>query len=140
MRWWQSRPRDELSGYRWLKMGIAVPRPLLYERINRRVTEMFDVGFVEEVRKLLELYPRHCQAFKAIGYRQIAAHLEGRITLEQAIEETRQESRRYAKRQVTWFHSDPSIVWLDGSGDADGLLKEAARLTEGFLAIQRGAL
>ncbi len=133
MHWWQSRPRDVLCGYRWLKLGIEVPRPLLYDRINRRVEEMFEMGFIDEVRSLLENYPRECQAFKAIGYREIAAYLEGRLSLQQAKEQTQQQSRRYAKRQMTWFRSDPGIVWLDGTLDSDALGADAARLTTGFL-------
>ncbi|HYK92083.1 MAG TPA: tRNA (adenosine(37)-N6)-dimethylallyltransferase MiaA [Acidobacteriota bacterium] len=136
MSWWQCRPRDALRGYRWLKLGITVPRPLLYERINRRVEEMFDRGFVEEVKGLLERYPRNCQAFKAIGYREIASYLEGRLTLQQAREETQQESRRYAKRQMTWFRSDPNVVWLDGEAGTAALEVEAARLADEFLACR----
>jgi tRNA dimethylallyltransferase len=134
MSWWVSRPRDTLHGYCWCKLGVALPRALLYERIDRRVEEMFAQGFVEEVRALLERYPRNCQAFKAIGYREIAAHLEGKLTLQEAIEETQQESRRYAKRQMTWFRSDPSVVWLDGTLDAETLEAEAVRLVAEFLA------
>jgi tRNA dimethylallyltransferase len=133
MHWWQTRPRDELQGYRWLKLGIAVPRPLLYERINRRVIEMINQGFVEEVRKLVEQFPKDCQALQAIGYRQIAAYLDGKVPLQQAVEEIQQESRRYAKRQMTWFRADPSIIWLDGNLDEASLTQEAVRLTGGFL-------
>lgn len=135
MSWWLSRPRDALYGFRWLKLGIALPRPLLYERINRRVEEMFEKGFVEEVGRLLARYPRDCQAFKAIGYREIAAHLEGTLSLQQAIEETQQESRRYAKRQMTWFRSDPSVVWLNGALDAETLEAEAECLVANFLPM-----
>jgi tRNA dimethylallyltransferase len=133
MSWWQSRPRNVLRGYTWLKLGIATPRPLLTERINRRVQEMFESGFVEEVQGLLKRFSRECQAFKAIGYREIAAHLEGRMSLQQALEETRQQSRRYAKRQMTWFRLDPEIVWLDGALDPDVIEGEAAKKVAVFL-------
>ncbi len=133
MHWWQSRPRDVLCGYRWLKLGIEVPRHLLYDRINRRVEEMFETGFIDEVRGLLERYPRECQAFKAIGYREVASYLEGKLSLQLAKEQTQQESRRYAKRQMTWFRSDPGIVWLDGTLDSDALAADAGRLTAEFL-------
>ena len=134
MSWWQGQPRDTLLGYRWLRLGIETPRPLLYDRINARVTDMFDKGFIEEVRGLLERFPRDCQAFKAIGYREAAAYLEGKLSLEQAIEQTQQESRRYAKRQMTWFRSDSSVFWLDGALDPETLEAEAARLVADFLA------
>ena len=135
MSWWLSRPRNRLQGYRWHKLGIATPRPLLYERINRRVEEMFEAGFVEEVRGLLARYPRNCQAFKAIGYREIAAYLDGKLSLQEAIQETQQESRRYAKRQMTWFRSDPSVIWLDGALEEEALEAEAGKLVSEFVNI-----
>jgi tRNA dimethylallyltransferase len=123
--WWQQQPKNALTGYCWLKLGIDIPRPLLYERINRRVEDMFQSGLLEEVHNLLQSFPRTSQAFKAIGYRQTAEYLEGAISMAQAIEETQMESRRYAKRQLTWFRSDPSIVWLDGRLPADELREKA---------------
>jgi tRNA dimethylallyltransferase len=133
MTWWQKQPRDRLQRYRCLKLGIRWPREILYSRINERVREMFDAGFVAEVEMLLERYPRSCQAFKAIGYRQIVSSLEGSSTPAQAIEETSRESRRYAKRQTTWFRSDPEITWLDGMG-WDQVAGRASGLIDGFLA------
>ena len=133
MSWWTRQPRDALRGYKWLKLGIALPRPLLYERINSRVEEMFEAGFVEEVRELRGRYPRNSQAFKAIGYREITAYLEGRLTLRQAVGETQQESRRYAKRQMTWFRSDADVHWLDGAIDQGTLVAKAAKRVAEFL-------
>ena len=133
MSWWQRQPRNALQGYRWLKLGISHPRALLYQRIDKRVEEMFAAGFVEEVRGLIEKYPRHCHAFKAIGYRQIADHLDARVTLAQVIESAQQESRRYAKRQLTWFRSDPGIVWLDGSVSEEQLQNQAGQMLDSFL-------
>lgn len=133
MSWWQAQPRDSLQGYRWLKLGIDLPREELYERINRRVEEMFRGGLLEEVQWLLGNYPRACQAFKAIGYRQAAGYIEGRLSLGEAIEETKMESRRYAKRQRTWFRSDTSIVWLDGRLEFQDLLEKASGLITEFL-------
>ena len=133
MSWWQEQPRDALKGYRWLKIGIDIPRDQLYLRIERRVDEMFEHGFLDEVKQLLEKFPRESNAFKAIGYRQVAEHLEGRLTFEQTLEETKRESRRYAKRQLTWFRSDRDIVWLDGQA-AEALQSKAAAMVSGFLA------
>jgi tRNA dimethylallyltransferase len=133
MEWWQNHPRDAFRGYRWLKIGIDTPREQLYERINDRVIEMFRCGLLEEARELLTKFPRQARAFKAIGYRQAIDHLDGNIALRQAIEETQIESRHYAKRQITWFHSDHDIIWLDGQLDAVELQKRAAVLTEVFL-------
>ena len=134
MSWWQDQPRDALRGYRSLRLGIRWPRETLYQRINGRVEQMFRDGFVEEVKSLIERYPRSCQALKAIGYRQIATYLDGQSKLEQAVEETQRESRRYAKRQLTWFRSDPQIVWLDASIGPERLTAQALQHIQDFLA------
>lgn len=133
MTWWQQQPRDAFTGCRWLKIGIDIPREQLYERINRRVEKMFEEGLVEEVRELLRRYSKQAHAFKAIGYRQVIDYFDGRITLRQAIEETQTESRHYAKRQLTWFRSDPEIVWMDGRQSAGDLLESASALIVPFL-------
>jgi len=133
---WQQKPREALPGYHWLKLGIAVPREELYQRINRRVEEMFEIGLVEEVSELLRSYRKDCQAFKAIGYRQISCYLEGAISKDQAIEEIQVESRHYAKRQMTWFRSQPAIIWLDGQNDDGQLQNEADQRIKEFLDRQ----
>ncbi len=134
--WWQQQPRDAFQGFRWLKLGIDLPREQLYRNIDRRVEVMFQTGFLEEVRWLLGKFSRSSQAFKAIGYRQAAEYLEGTISLEQALEETRKESRHYAKRQLTWFRSDRNIMWLDGQTGFEELRQKAAALVAEFLAAQ----
>jgi len=131
---WQERPRESLAGFRWLRLGIAWPRDELYRRIDRRVEEMFEAGFAGEVRSLLSRFPRDCHAFKAIGYRQSALHLEGLLTLEEARADTQRETRRYAKRQMTWFRSDPSIIWLECRADPSELLLLASEEVRRFLA------
>jgi tRNA dimethylallyltransferase len=133
--WWQGQQSTALLGFRWLKLGISWPREVLYQRINNRVEEMFRKGFVEEVRILLESYPRDCHAFKAIGYRQVADHLEGRSTLEEAMEKTRLESRRYAKRQLTWFRALKDISWLDASRGWNAIEDQAAGQLAEFLEL-----
>ncbi|MGA2263093.1 MAG: tRNA (adenosine(37)-N6)-dimethylallyltransferase MiaA [Acidobacteriota bacterium] len=134
MSWWQSRPKDRLLGYRWLKLGILWPRPLLYARIDQRVEEMFQLDLVAEVRALMAGFPRNCQAFKAIGYRQVAGYLDGKWNLDQAIADTQRESRRYAKRQLTWFRADPEVRWLDATLGHEALLELASNAVTGFLA------
>jgi tRNA dimethylallyltransferase len=138
MKWWQLQPRDAFAGYRWLKLGIALPREQLYDRINRRVDEMFQAGLVEEVRELLREYPREAHSFKAIGYRQAAACLDGALSLADAVEETKKESRHYAKRQLTWFRSEKGIVWLNGQSSTDEIQNEAAQLISAFLKGSHG--
>jgi tRNA dimethylallyltransferase len=134
MHWWQQQPRDAFQGYRWLKIGINIPREQLYQRINQRVEEMFENGLLEETREILRQFPKSSQAFKAIGYRQAAACIEGSLPLDQAIEETKKESRHYAKRQRTWFRSVSDIVWLDGQLDSAELQQEASHLVADFLS------
>jgi tRNA dimethylallyltransferase len=133
MNWWHCQPRSGLEGFRWLKLGIQWPRGELYCRIETRVEEMFQAGFVAEVRGLLERFPGERHAFKAIGYRQIAGFLAGKITLDQAQEQTKMESRRYAKRQMTWFCGDPEIAWLDASQGEEQLLARAVERIDAFL-------
>jgi tRNA dimethylallyltransferase len=133
MHWWQQQPRDTFHGYRWLKIAISLPREQLYQRINQRVEEMFRHGLLDETRTLLSRYPKTSQAFKAIGYRQAAACLEGCLQLDQAIDETKKESRHYAKRQMTWFRSAPDVIWLDGQLDFSDLQQRAADLITAFL-------
>lgn len=131
--WWQHQPRDALEGYRWLKIGIRIPRDQLYQRIDRRAEEMFRSGFLDEVRQLIKRFPAESHAFKAIGYRQAIEYFDGKLTLAQAIDETKKQSRRYAKRQMTWFRSDPDITWLEDGPGSMGLQAKAADLIGEFL-------
>jgi tRNA dimethylallyltransferase len=139
MSWWQRQPRNALRGYRWLKIGIHVPRERLYRKINQRTEKMFQAGLLEETRELLKKFPRESHAFKAIGYRQAAEYLNCRISLEQAVEEAKKQSRRYAKRQLTWFRSDPDILWLDGELCLDDLQEKAVDLVAQFLDEKDGS-
>ena len=133
MTWWRRQPRSALQGYCWLKIGIHIPRAELYERIDSRVEEMFQSGFLEEVQTLLASFPKSSPGFKAIGYRQIVDYLDGKYSMEQAIDNTRKESRRYAKRQMTWFRRDPGIHWIDGREETADLDTTAVALVEKFL-------
>ena len=131
MSWWQEQPRDRLTGYRRLKLGISWPRDLLYQRIDARVDAMFACGLVDEVERLLKTFHPDCQAFRAIGYRQVRDFVLGAGGMEEAVEETKRESRRYAKRQLTWFRADREIVWLEASSGGKSLLSDArARIRE----------
>jgi len=130
---WQEQPRVALPGFRWLKLGIAWPRERLYRRIDARVDQMYHDGLVDESRALLRTYPRDCHAFKAIGYRQCSVFLEGGCTLEQAIRDTQQQTRRYAKRQLTWFRSLPDLVWLEGEEEFPRLVSRASELIRKWL-------
>lgn len=96
--------------------GLSLPRDQMYARIDARVNEMMEQGLVDEVKGLLErgIQPRQeGGAMQAIGYKEIVSALRGEITMDRAVELIQQGSRRYAKRQWTWFRRDPRTVWLD---------------------------
>lgn len=104
--------------YRILVYGLSLPREKMYARINARVDEMIRLGLVDEVRHLLSsgIEPRkEGGAMQAIGYKEIVSALRGEISMEQAIELIKQGSRRYAKRQWTWFRHDERTKWFDWS-------------------------
>lgn len=94
-------------------LGIDTDRQLLYDRINLRVDKMLKSGLVEEVRRLCDMgIGRDTTAMQAIGYKEILEFFEGRATLEEAVEKIKMESRRYAKRQLTWFRRNERIHWV----------------------------
>lgn len=97
--------------YEHVIYGMDVDRELLYERINLRVDMMMEQGLVEEVRALYDADIRETQAIKAIGYKELYSHFDGFITLEEAIDQIKQNSRRYAKRQLTYFRNKMDIEW-----------------------------
>ena len=102
------------EGYDCLRLGIAVERELLYRRIDERVDRMIAKGLVEEVRGLLEAgYSPSLKAMGAIGYREICAHLSGEVSIEEATRLIKQNTRNYAKRQMTWFRKESEIIWVD---------------------------
>ena len=115
----QDRPYDTL------KLGLELPREELYRRIEARVDAMVAQGWLEEVRGLLPRYPPGIKPLQALGYRHLVAHLEGRLSLAEATEQTKKETRRYAKRQLTWFRADPEVRWFhpDQGQEALDLLK-----------------
>ena len=100
--------------YDYKIFGINIERPILYERINKRVDIMIKQGLVEEVKYLIKKYPEFPTAMQAIGYKEIVEYLNNEITIEEAIEKIKQETRRYAKRQITWFKRIENLKWLDG--------------------------
>ena len=101
------------------------PRHLLYEKINVRTEAHFAAGLVEEVKQLLAAHVKDdTNALGAHAYRRVCEYLRGERTLESAIEQSKQDVRNYAKRQLTWFRREPDVTWLDGFGD-DEKVREA---------------
>ena len=124
--------RKGLEGYALLKIGLLPPREALYERINARVRGMNASGWVDEVRRLMDQgVPREAKPFQFIGYAELREHLEGRLSLKAAVESIQRATRRYAKRQLTWFRKDPGVHWLPGFGDEPAIVTEALRLARG---------
>ena len=99
-----------------IKIGIDLPREELYDRINRRVDRMLADGLEAEARAL---YPyRALNALQTVGYREFFDYFEGRTSYEEAVELIKRNTRRYAKRQLTWFRRDPEIRWFGPTEDA----------------------
>jgi len=120
------RGRSSLGGFRPIKLGLDPPRELLYRRLDARAAAMFERGLVDEVRKLLAAgVPGSAKPFESLGYKQALQVLEGRLTPEQALECTQVETRRYAKRQLTWFRKEQNVHWHRGFGD-DARIREEA--------------
>ena len=114
----QARGRSGLEGYRVVKVGLCPERRELYQRINRRVEGMFARGLVEETRGVLARPDRsRIKALGALGYCQAAAVVQGQLSLPEAILQTQVATRRYAKRQMTWFRQEAGIIWFGGFGD-----------------------
>lgn len=94
-----------------ISIGLTAPREVIYDRINRRVDLMMEKGLLEEAEKLFP--KRHLNALNTVGYKELFEYMEGNISLEKAVEEIKKNTRRFAKRQLTWFRKDLSIQWFD---------------------------
>ena len=94
--------------------GITLEREKLYEKINHRVDIMLTNGLVEEVRKLISKYNKFPTAMQGLGYKEVVEYFKGDLSYEEMVEKIKQESRRYAKRQLTWFRKNKETIWLDG--------------------------
>ncbi len=124
--------RDPLTGFRLLRIGLNPPRQALYDRLNRRVKAIFAAGLVEETRGLFDRYGP-VKALDSLGYRQGLAVLAGTLSVEAAVEAAQQGHRNYAKRQLTWFRSEPEVHWIAGFGDDPEVLRAAMELVQKHL-------
>ena len=111
----KERERD----FRVIRMALHLDRDLLYDRINRRVDHMISLGLVEEVRDLAHL--RSFNAMKTVGYREIFRYLDGAYDLDEAIDHIRRNTRKYARKQITWFRKNNRYRWFDPS-DTDAMI------------------
>ncbi|MCO7185694.1 tRNA (adenosine(37)-N6)-dimethylallyltransferase MiaA [Tenacibaculum sp. XPcli2-G] len=104
-----------------IKIGLTADREIMYDRINRRVAIMIEKGLIEEAKKL---HPyKNLNALQTVGYRELFEYFEGNFAKEFAIEEIKKNSRRFAKRQGTWFRKDSNILWFDFQEDLQNIIK-----------------
>ncbi|KPH73322.1 MULTISPECIES: tRNA (adenosine(37)-N6)-dimethylallyltransferase MiaA [Bacillaceae] len=103
------------SPYHLIPIGLEMDRTELYERINHRVDKMLEEGLIREVKLLIDKGYENCQSMNAIGYKELVPYVRGEISLNEAVETLKRNSRRYAKRQYTWFKNKMNINWYDMS-------------------------
>jgi tRNA dimethylallyltransferase len=124
-----------LEDYKPVKIGLMPPRDALYARIARRTQAMVEAGWIEEVRRLTETgVAADAKPFDFIGYREWREVLAGTLTHEKAIELIGQNTRRYAKRQITWFRRETFVHWIEGFGDDPGVAAEALAVAQAGIA------
>jgi len=118
--------------FRVLKIGLHINREVLYDRINHRVDAMIDSGFLDEVKGLLDMgYSDDLKSMQSIGYRHLIDFIKGRCSWDKTMRTLKRDTRRYAKRQLTWFKADPEIIWRE-----PGQLREIQRLIKKFLQAE----
>ena len=121
-----SRQKD--VKYKFKVFGINLEREKLYEKINYRVDLMFENGLEKEVKNLISKYSKFPTAMQGLGYKEVVQYFYGLLTYDEMIEKIKQETRRYAKRQLTWFRRNKEIIWLDGQNslqdNVNNIIKE----------------
>ncbi|USK57537.1 tRNA (adenosine(37)-N6)-dimethylallyltransferase MiaA [Cytobacillus solani] len=137
---YQKNQQPELM-YQTAMIGLTMEREMLYERINKRVDLMINVGLLPEVEKLYVHGLKGCQSIQAIGYKEIYEYFQAHVTLEEAITQLKQNSRRYAKRQLTWFRNKMNVDWFDMTdavslGGFEKKLDEISTYIEGKLQLK----
>ena len=103
-------PNAQLRRFRIVKIALTLPREMLYERINARVDKMMQQGLLDEARRLLPY--RHLNALNTVGYKEMFAYIDNIWTLDEAVERMKGNTRRYARKQLTWFKKDPDVTWF----------------------------
>lgn len=136
----QEQQTNELL-YETALIGLTMEREQLYERINLRVDEMLKTGLLKEARGLYQSGLKGSQAVQAIGYKELFEYFDGNINFEEAVEQLKQNSRRYAKRQLTWFRNKMDVEWFDMTNvkqpdEFHKKFKEISKYVEGKLEIK----
>jgi tRNA dimethylallyltransferase len=133
--WEQEQPQE--SPYNLLIIGITRERSHLYEAINRRVDKMMEMGLIEEVHRLLKMgYSPTLNSMQGLGYKELIPYINGEISLAEAVEILKRDTRRFAKRQLTWFRRDKRVNWfvVESEREAD-IVEEISKLTAGKLNL-----
>lgn len=123
-----SKPKDKK--YNYIIIGLRTDREIIYDRINKRVDQMFEQGLLEEAKEILKLTDDNNTSHQAIGYKELAKYFEGKESLEEAKENIKKESRHYAKRQFTWFNKNERIIWLDSEVSVDENIEIIKRIMD----------
>ena len=110
----EKESRKKEVEYDYKVFALKWDREMLYERINKRVDIMLEQGLIEEVKSIYEKYNKFPTAMQGLGYKEVVEYLENKTTREEMIEKIKQETRRYAKRQMTWFRKNKQTIWLNG--------------------------
>ena len=117
----ESRKEPE---YDYKLFAIDMPRDILYDRINRRVDIMIENGLIKEVEDIYNKYKEFPTSMQGLGYKEVVEYLKKETTYDEMVEKIKQESRRYAKRQLTWFRKYQDITWLNGLDDVNENIKK----------------
>jgi tRNA dimethylallyltransferase len=123
--------KKKISPYNFTLIGLTMNRDQLYERINKRVDIMIESGLTAEVKKLVDQGYEHSTAMRAIGYKEMIPYIKGDISLEEAAANLKQNSRRYAKRQLTWFRNKLPVSWFDMTEEREEKLNNIEEFVAG---------
>ncbi len=133
---WQKN-YERITPFTFLQYGLKWDRERLYLNIEKRVDEMIKEGLIEETENILSRgFHKDCNALNTVGYKEIISYLQNEISLERAIELIKINTRRYAKRQLTWFNKDKRVKWIEISVEED-LSSAAAKIAEEYLDLNR---
>lgn len=123
--------KKEENPYDYYVFAINMDRGKLYERINKRVDIMIEKGLVDEVKSLISKYDKLPTAIQGLGYKEVVSYLNNEITYDEMIEKIKQESRHYAKRQLTWFKRNKETIWINGLDDMQNNLNIILEVIKG---------
>lgn len=124
-----SQTRKGKRLFKIIEIGLNPPREKLYQKIDQRVDWMIENGLINEVKSLLKKYPPNLPAFSGIGYQEIIQYLQGKITLEESIQQIKFHTHQYARRQITWFKKDQKIKWVKNLIEAREIIKDFLKKT-----------